>query len=475
VGKRKSSKPRVQKARATPRGRALAASAARKSQPKPAAAKRPPPTPSAAKRRAANPAGKNAKAAPVKPRAAAKERPRAKSAGKAKAATPPPVAKRRGASAAASASTTPDWREVAADPERFYPVQTVLGADDSCRIRPEKLGIDLATVLGMYRTMVMIRVLDARMLLMQRQGRVGFWGPTRGQEAATIGSAAAFGPNDWILPALREAGAALHRGLPLREMIAQCLGNSGDPTQGRQMPCHYTFKAGNYVAMSSVIGTQIPHAVGVAMAAKIRGDDTVAAGYLGDGATSSTDFHAAMNAAAVARAPVVLICQNNQWAISVPICNQMATPTVAQKARAYGMEGVRVDGNDFLAVYLATRRAVEKARRGDGPTFLELLTYRVLGHSSSDDPTRYRDSAEVAKWEARDPVKRARAYLERVGLWNDRREEDLDGELNAEVAAAVREAEALPPVTLDSLVADVYATTPPHLAEQLARAKSEIA
>jgi pyruvate dehydrogenase E1 component alpha subunit len=353
-------------------------------------------------------------------------------------------------------------------------VFSVFGERDAFRGSPESAGVPTEILLRMYRTMVLLRTLDAKMLLLQRQGRIGFWGPTKGQEAATIGSCAAFEDRDWILPALREAGCALYRGFSLTEMVSQCLGNSGDKTQGRQMPCHYTFKAGNYVAMSSVIGTQIPHAVGVAMAAKTRGEAVVAAGYLGDGATSSTDFHAAMNLAAVRKAPVVIICQNNQWAISVPLCKQMATKTIAEKAIAYGMAHERVDGNDVLAVYVATKRAVDRARRGEGPTFLELLTYRVLGHSSSDDPSRYRDEAEVKYWEGRDPIARCRAYLERTRLWDAVKEEDLDGELQAKIAQAVREAEAMPPVAVDSLVEDVYRTTPPQLLEQLENAKRDL-
>ncbi len=325
-----------------------------------------------------------------------------------------------------------------------------------------------------YRAMVTVRTLDSRMLLMQRQGRIGFWGPTTGQEAATIASCAAFENRDWILPALREAGCALYRGFPLREMVAQCIGNSADRVKGRQMPCHYTFKEGHYVAMSSVIGTQIPHAAGVAIAAKIKKDKVVAAGYLGDGATSATDFHVAMNFAAVAKAPVVFICQNNQWAISVPFSKQTATKTVAEKARAYGMEGVRVDGNDALAVWLATKRAVDKARAGGGPTLLELVTYRVLGHSSSDDPTRYRDERETKAWAKNDPIARLRKFLERKKLWDAEREERLDGELAASIAEAVRLAEAAGPVDVRTIVTDVYRETPPHLQEQVDRTLADL-
>jgi len=350
---------------------------------------------------------------------------------------------------------------------------TVLGKNGAVS-KAKDPGIETETLLRIYRGMSFIRKLDERMLLMQRQGRIGFWGPTKGQEAATIASAAAFEDRDWIFPALREAGAALYRGLPLKDMFSQIFGNALDRTHGRQMPCHYSFPEGNFHAMSSVIGTQVPHAVGAAMAAKIKGDDVVMAGYLGDGATSSTDFHAAMNFAQVFRAPCVLICQNNHWAISVPLSKQTASETIAQKAVAYGMEGVRVDGNDALAVFAATRRAIEKARAGDGPTFLELVTYRVLGHSSSDDASRYRDESEVAEWEAKDPINRLRAHLDKLSAWDDELEEEMDGEIQAEIAQAVRDAEAGPPVDPETLITDVFAEVPAHLREHLDRTMRDL-
>ncbi|MFH0944838.1 MAG: thiamine pyrophosphate-dependent enzyme [Planctomycetota bacterium] len=325
-------------------------------------------------------------------------------------------------------------------------------------------------LLRIYHAMVLVRAVDTRMLLLQRQGRIGFWGPTTGQEAAVIGSVAALEDRDWIVPALREYGCAVYRGLSLEEIFGQVLGNSLDRTHGRQMPCHFSFKEGNYYSMSSVIGTQTLHAVGVAMAAKLKGDDVVVAGYMGDGATSSTDFHAAMNFAAVRRAPCVLICQNNQWAISTNIAGQMATDTVVIKARAYGMRSVRVDGNDALAVFAATREAAARARAGAGPTFLELLTYRVLGHSSSDDPTRYRDSGEVEAWVKRDPVARLRRFLEGRALWDAGQEVDLSEEIAARLSAALLAAEAAPGVAPESLILDVYSEVPAHLREQWAGA-----
>ena len=205
--------------------------------------------------------------------------------------------------------------------------------------RDPKLAPD--TLLYLYEQMVQVREFDRRMLMLQRQGRIGFYGPILGQEAATIGSVAALEECDWVFPALREGAAAMMRGLSLTEAIAQLVGNSLDRCKGRQMPCHYTYREGRYIAMSSVIGTQISHAVGAAMAAKIRGDKVVIIGYLGDGATSANDFHSGMNFAGVYKVPVVLFCQNNQWAISVPAAQQSASETIAIKGQAYGIPSVR--------------------------------------------------------------------------------------------------------------------------------------
>lgn len=319
------------------------------------------------------------------------------------------------------------------------------------------------TLLHLYEQMVQVREFDRRMLMLQRQGRIGFYGPILGQEAATVGSIAALEEEDWVFPALREGAAAMMRGLSLTEAIAQLVGNSLDRCKGRQMPCHYTYKEGRYTAMSSVIGTQISHAVGAAMAAKIRGDKVVVIGYMGDGATSANDFHAGMNFAGVYKAPVVLFCQNNQWAISVPATQQSASETIAIKGQAYGIPSVRVDGNDVLAVYVATKEARERATRGDGPTFIEALTYRRLGHSSSDDPTRYRDEEEVKSWEKRDPVDRLRRYLIDHALWSDDLETDFKEDIAERVNAAIAEAEAAPPCAPETLITDVYAEVPAHL------------
>jgi len=332
----------------------------------------------------------------------------------------------------------------------------------------EGSGPDLpdATLLALFKGMLEVRLLDGRMLNLQRQGRIGFYGQSTGQEAAIIGSAAAATAQDWVAPALREAGVAVWRGLPLARLIAQCMARDGEPSRGRQMPCHHTFRAGNFISMSSVIATQIVHATGIALAAKLKRDPVVAIGYLGDSTTSEHDFHCALNFAAVWKAPVVFVCQNNQWAISVPVSRQTAARTLAAKAVAYGMPGVRVDGNDVLAVHFATKRAVERARGGGGPTFLEALTYRRMGHSSSDDPTKYRDSSEVAKWEQLDPIDRMRRHLLARGLLTKAKEERLEEEFQAAISAAITEAEALPEPPPESLVEDVFATPTPQLLAQ---------
>jgi pyruvate dehydrogenase E1 component alpha subunit/2-oxoisovalerate dehydrogenase E1 component alpha subunit len=289
-----------------------------------------------------------------------------------------------------------------------------------------------------------------------------------------VGTAAALADGDWIVPALREAGVGLFRGMPLRQYVAQIFGNAHDNSKGRQMPCHPCDRGVNYVVMSSCVSTQVPHAVGIAMAMKIRGDaGRVAIGYMGDGGTSEGDFHVALNFAGVFRPPCVLVCQNNQWAISTPGKRQTASETIAVKGLAYGLESLRVDGNDVVAVWEATRYAVEKARRGEGPTFLESLTYRVSAHSSSDDPSRYRDESVTQEWRTqRDPLQRMRAWLTARGWLSEAEDRSLAESIEAEVRDAIAAEEAAPPPPIESLVEDVFEEVPWHLREQLAAHKS---
>jgi len=325
---------------------------------------------------------------------------------------------------------------------------------------------------ALLRHMVRMRVLDQRMLSLQRQGRIGFYGTAHGQEAAVTGSAYPLRPDDWVFPALREMGVSLWRGTTIRDIVCQLIGNSGDVLIGRQMPCHFSDRRVHTVAWSSVIGTQLPHAMGAAWAARYLKHDVVCIGYLGDGASSSAEFHAAANFAGVFRVPLVFFCQNNQWAISVPLARQTASESIAIKAAAYGFPGLRVDGNDILAVIEGTRQAVERARSGGGPTLVEAVTFRMAGHSSSDDPTRYREAGLVAEWERRDPVARFRTWLSSRGLLAEGEEDRWKEEVNGEIGAAVQEAEALPPPAIETMFTDVYREVPPHIAEQMRYARA---
>ncbi|MHB8604684.1 MAG: pyruvate dehydrogenase (acetyl-transferring) E1 component subunit alpha [Thermoplasmatota archaeon] len=324
-----------------------------------------------------------------------------------------------------------------------------------------------ATLVAMYGAMSLARRLDERGMILQRQGRLGFYGASTGEEAAVVGSGTALEATDWVFPALRQSALLLMRGYPLSRYFAHMFGTAASVEKGRSMPMHFSDRAYHFVTWSSSMATQLPHAVGMAYAAKLKRAREIAIGYMGDGATSEQDFHVAMNFAAVWKVPVVFFCNNNQWAISVPFSKQTASGTVAVKAAGYGMPGVRVDGNDVLACYVATRDAVERARRGEGPTLIEAVTYRMMGHSSSDDPTRYRDASEVAEWARRDPLARFKAYLMTRGLWDDAKETALADAQNKRILDAIAEAEKSPQPAHDSLVEDVYAEVPWHLAAEL--------
>jgi pyruvate dehydrogenase E1 component alpha subunit len=314
--------------------------------------------------------------------------------------------------------------------------------------------------------MLRVRCVDQRMLKLQRAGRIGFVGSMLGQEAAMIGTGAALEPRDWMWSGLREGGAALMRGLPLSEYVAQMYCNSNDTAKGRQMCNHFQHRASHYPSWSSVIGTQIPHGVGAAYAAKLRKRDEVHGIWFGDGATSSNGFHSGMNFAAVWKAPCVFVCVDNGWAISVPSSEQTAQPDLAKKALAYGMPGFEVDGNDVLACYELMHWLVVNARSGAGPALLVVKTYRMLGHSSSDDPTRYREADEVARWEKRDPIRRYARFLEQRGVLAAGELAALEAKLFAEIDRVVHEQEASPPMPLRSLVEDVYVEVPRHLRRQ---------
>ena len=327
---------------------------------------------------------------------------------------------------------------------------------------------DLALPLKLefYRALRRIRILDERMQALQRQGRIGFYGTCTGQEAVPVALGFALQHSDWVFPALRESSVLLVRGFPLTTYLAQVFGSERDVMKGRQMPSHMSGRAANVVSWSSCIGTQLTHAVGAAWAAKMRRENVVSAACLGDGATSSADFHSALNFAQVFRVPCVFVCQNNQWAISTPASRQSNTATFAERALAYAMPAERVDGNDVCELYFAFQRAAERAREGHGPTFLECVTYRVGPHSTSDDPTVYRSEAEVAEWRTKDPISRLARDLTALGALDSAQVLALDRELNAELDAALALVEADAPPPRASLFDDVYAELPPHLLEQ---------
>jgi pyruvate dehydrogenase E1 component alpha subunit len=326
--------------------------------------------------------------------------------------------------------------------------------------------IPLPLQLQFYRALRRVRGLDERMQALQRQGRIGFYGTCTGQEAVPVALGFALRHSDWVFPALRESSVLLVRGFPLESYLAQVFGSDRDVLKGRQMPSHMSGRAANVVSWSSCIGTQLTHAVGAAWAAKMRRESMVSAACLGDGATSSADFHSALNFAQVFRVPCVFVCQNNQWAISTPAARQSNTATFAERALAYAMPAERLDGNDVCELYLAFQRASERARAGLGPTFLECVTYRVGPHSTSDDPTLYRSEAEVNEWRARDPIARLARSLEAQGALDGAQRRALDDELSAELDAALELAEAASPPPRASLFDDVYAELPPHLREQ---------
>ncbi|HSL99768.1 MAG TPA: pyruvate dehydrogenase (acetyl-transferring) E1 component subunit alpha [Candidatus Limnocylindria bacterium] len=321
-------------------------------------------------------------------------------------------------------------------------------------------------LLFLFRKMLLLRALDEKAVLLQRAGRIGFFVPSSGQEAAEIGSGYALREGDWVFPSYRDHGVALLRGYPLETLVGQLFGNASDAMKGRQMPNHWCDRSINLVSVSSPVATQLPQAVGAAYAAKLRGEKVAAIVYFGDGGSSTGAFHVAMNFAGVYRTPTVFFCSNNQYAISLPVSLQTASGSIAEKADAYGFKGVRVDGNDVLAVTKVTRDALAKARAGGGPTLIEAVTYRMGPHSTSDDPTRYRSEEEIAEWAKRDPVRRFTGHLRQVGILDEKTATVFAEEAREEVARVVKECESAPPVPPESLVEDVYAEMPWHLIEQ---------
>jgi len=331
------------------------------------------------------------------------------------------------------------------------------------KVEPDLSHEDL---LKMHRYMLTVRKFNEKGMSLQRQGRIGFFMESTGQEACQIGMSYTLSAGDWAFPSYRDPGTCLVRGVPMSALWDQIMGNSADESRGRQMPVHWGFRQWKIVSLSSPIGSKLLHAVGVAFAAKFRGEKSVALASFGEGATSQGEFHAAMNFAGVYKTPVVFFCENNQYAISLPVRRQTASENIAVKAEAYGFEGVQIDGNDILAVYKATKSAVDKARSGGGPSLIEAITYRMGGHSTSDDPSIYRSVEEVELWKKRDPIVRFTKYLIKKGIISEKENEKFLEQIDAGMTKVIKEREVIAPPDPSTLFTDVYSEMPWHIREE---------
>lgn len=332
---------------------------------------------------------------------------------------------------------------------------------------------------GGLEMMMRSRHYDARMIAMQRQGRLSFHVSACGEEASAIASSMAYMSQDMLFPSYRQPGLMLVRGMPLLAMMCQLIGNRFDNSKGRQMPVHYSWRAGNVVSISSPVGTQLPQAVGAAMAFAYRGERRVVGAWVGDGTSAQGDFHYALNFASVYMPPCVLHVVDNQWAISTHRCQGTGGSTFAARADAYRIPGLRVDGNDFLAVYAAEQWAIERARRGGGPTLVEHVTYRRDAHSTSDDPAQYRAADEAEHWPGGDPIERLKRHLVQLGEWSEEQHATIDAAIEQEVAATFTQAESYgtlakglehPPA---AIFEDVYSALPDALKQQLRELQDE--
>jgi len=317
----------------------------------------------------------------------------------------------------------------------------------------------------LYRDMVLMRTFDTKALKLQRQGRMGTWPPIKGQEAIQAGVALAMGDNDWLIPAFREHGIMVLRGVPLHLVFAYWAGDERGSSYPEEVRCF---------PVAVPVGSQWQHGTGVGLSLKLREEDAVAVTFGGDGSTSEGDFHEAVNCAGVFGTKTVFVIQNNQWAISVPLHRQTAAETLAQKAHAYGIPGIQVDGNDVFAVYVAATDAIERTRRGEGPSLIEAVTYRLGDHTTADDASRYRSEEELEEWEGRDPILRLRRYLVEQGLWDDDQETVLLEEAASWVDGQVKALEEMEPQAPEDIFTSMYAALPPHVVEQMQSLLEEV-
>ncbi len=341
------------------------------------------------------------------------------------------------------------------------------------KLSPERL-------IALIRAMALTRAYDERMYRAQRQGKTSFYMKCTGEEATSVAAAFALDREDMCFPSYRQQGLLIARGWPLEDMMCQVFSNAGDRLKGRQMPIMYSARDAGFFSISGNLATQYPQAVGWAMASAAKGDTRIAAAWCGEGSTAEGDFHSALTFAAVYRVPVILNVINNQWAISSfsGFAGAEAT-TFAARAIGYGIAGLRIDGNDALAVHAATEWAAERARGGHGPTLIEHFTYRSEGHSTSDDPTKYRSAEERTKWPLGDPIARLKAHLVAIGAWDEERHAEMDRTVAEEVRAAARASEKLGVLgdglrqPFSTMFEDVFEEMPWHLKEQSAQMQAE--
>lgn len=347
------------------------------------------------------------------------------------------------------------------------PILKVL-KQDGCLYEGAQLpDIDQALATKVYKTLAFHRVLDERMVAAQRQGRVSFYMTALGEEATSVGGAAALKPQDMIMAQYREQGALMFRGFALDQFMNQMFSNEKDLGKGRQMPIHYGSKELNYMTISSPLGTQIPQAAGYAYGQKLQGLDAVTICYFGEGAASEGDFHAGLNMAAVHNAPTIFFCRNNGYAISTPSDEQYKGNGIASRGVGYGIKTLRIDGNDILAVIQATQLARAYALKESAPVLIEAMTYRLGAHSTSDDPSGYRTREEEAKWQTHDPILRMKNWMLLQNWWDETQESELFEDLRASVLAAVKVAEKIDKPDIHALITDVYDVPTAQLNNQL--------
>ena len=377
------------------------------------------------------------------------------------------------------------WKEQPSDLDRPDPVESsaldtekhahglirVLG-DDNTASGEWDPKLDANELIRGLEMMMRLRIFDDRMIKMQRTGKLSFYMRSLGEEAVAIAQTMALDEKDWVFPSYRQPGAQFVRGRDMVSMICHCIGNTEDNIRGRQMPVHYSWKEGHFISISSPVGTQFSQAVGVAMASAYRGEDQATITWLGDGTSAQGDFHYGLNFASVFKPPVILNVVNNQWAISTHKNLATGGSNFAARGLAYDIPSLRVDGNDFLALYSVTKWARERARAGKGATYIEVYTYRAGAHSSSDDPTRYRPGDEFKCWPGGDPVDRLKDHLIKIGAWSEDKNIELTEKIDSEVIAAYKEActfgdlanGPFPPSS--TIFTEVYEEVPWHIQEQ---------